>query len=88
MTPDEERENRAIWDRLPVDMRAGRMILAVARAAGCALWFSSPTVLEIDVPRGLPRPLRAALFLYLFLNAKAVSKLLEAEWSEAAHDRA
>ena len=78
-TPAEERANRAIWDRLPVDMRCGRMILAIARAAGADLWFSSPTQIEIHIPRDLPEALRGKLFLYLFLNSKAVAKLLEAE---------
>jgi hypothetical protein len=78
MTPAEEHANRAIWDRLPVDMRAGRMILYIALAAGVRFDLRRP-ILDFNTPPCLPKPLSRALTLYVFLNAKAIAGLLEAE---------
>jgi hypothetical protein len=65
----------------PPDLPRGRMLLELLRAAGGDAWFSSPESLEFDVPRSLPDALRRMLKLHLFLNAKAIGKLLKEERS-------
>jgi hypothetical protein len=72
-------ESRRVWEALQTDLRAGCMLLAIARAAGCEFWFSSPTQIEIDIPPALPEHLRSAPSLYVVLNGKALGKLLDEE---------
>ena len=72
-------ESQRIFNALPVDMNTARSVLDIARAAGADLWFSTPTQIEIDIPKTVPEPLRGKLFLELYLNIKAIARLLEAE---------
>jgi hypothetical protein len=88
MTPEQERENREIFDRIGVDLPRAHTVLDIARSAGADLWFSEPGKLEIDLPRSLPPRLRKNLFLHLFLNHRALGQILEAEWDALAASEA